>query len=483
MQPPQRRRSLVERKTSFLGRVALGCGLAALLAGPAEAQDMPAGHGTAMSAPLFVQDLPVGTVSIRLARPSMAEAIVGVPVVATWTLPGGKQGTATVASGEDGRAIFGGVPPGAVFSAKAQVDGEALATTDFTVPAEGGTKLLMIVGAEAAAAIAGMANPHGQPGGGMAIALQAGKVATEARLPAGTVEIRVLGADGKPVPALHVDLAGARKGGGGIDVKRAETDTDGVARFTELERVEGRQWAAVVQHDGLRIGSELFALDAKHGSAGELRIPQRTRDLSVLRISATSRVMVEPREEAIAFLQNLVLENTSDMVFDPGPDGLQIPMPHGCVGTETLAGGVEVTIKDDVAAVLRAQVPPTPTPDVAPQIRVGCMMAARAVPEVELVQVLPIAMQGGVAMVPSLPSVALSAPGLVPRAAERDGGGNELRMYAMAALPAGQPLRLVVYGLPTRGQAGKWIVGILSGLLVVAGVAMARRPRQPPTGG
>lgn len=485
MQPSHGKRSLVGTKVSHLHGLAIGCALLGLLGATARAQTMPPDHGAAMSAPLFVQDLPVGTVSIRLARPSMAEAIVGVPVVATWTLPNGKQGSATVKTGDDGRALFSNVPPGAVFAAKTRVDGEDLATTELTVPAEGGTKLLMIVGANAAAAMGDMTgpNPHGRASALPAASVQTGKVETDAKLPAGTVQIRVVGADGKPAGGLHVDLAGARKGGGGIDVKRVDTGADGIARFEKLERSPDQKWAAVVQHDGLRVGSDLFALDAQHGASGELRIPQRTRDPSVLRISATSRMMVEPREDGIAFLQNLVLENTSDKVYEAGPDGLLIPMPQGCGSTEKLAGGTEVTIKDGVAAVLHGQVPPSANPATAPQIRVGCVLPAQDVSEVELVQALPVAVQGGVAMLPSSPSLGLSARGLVPRAAERDGAGNELLMYDLAALPAGQPLRLVVYGLPTRPQTGKWIVGVLSGLLVVAGVVMARRPRKPATEG
>jgi hypothetical protein len=36
---------------------------------------------------------------------------------------------------------------------------------------------------------------------------------------------------------------------------------------------------------------------------------------------------------------------------------------------------------------------------------------------------------------------------------------------------------MTVLGLPTRHQAGKWIAGVLAGLLVAVGFVAARRPR------
>jgi len=105
------------------------------------AQDMPPDHGAAAGAPLYVQDLPVGTISVRITRPSMTEPIAGADVVGTWTTKSGGHGSATVKTGADGRAIFSEVPAGATFGAKAEIEGENLATAQFPVPAEGGTRL------------------------------------------------------------------------------------------------------------------------------------------------------------------------------------------------------------------------------------------------------------------------------------------------------------------------------------------------------
>jgi hypothetical protein len=209
-------------------------------------------------------------------------------------------------------------------------------------------------------------------------------------------------------------------------------------------------------------------------------MPGRTSELSALRVSASTRMMVELREDSIAFLQNLVVENTSDKVFDPGPRGLLVPLPDGCTSAEKMSGGAEVELKEGSGAILHGLLPPKKDPATAAQIRVGCVISTHATPEVEIVQPMPLGMEGGLVMIPATLAVGVSAPGIRPRPVERDDNGNELRMYDLDRLPAGQPLRLVVYGLPTRGQAGKWIAGILAALLVVGGVVAARR-RRPET--
>ena len=139
---------------------------------------------------------------------------------------------------------------------------------------------------------------------------------------------------------------------------------------------------------------------------------------------------------------------------------------------------MEVELKEGAGAILHGLLPPTDNPAAAAQIRVACGLNTHETPEVEIVQPMPLGMQGGLVMIPATLSVGLSARGLRARPAERDDNGNELRMYDLDSLPAGQPLRLVVTGLPTRGQAGKWITGILVTLLVAAGVIAARRPRR-----
>jgi hypothetical protein len=459
--------------------IGAGLGTALVLtAAAATAQPMPADHNAAMSAPLFVQDLPVGTVSVRITRPSMADAIAGAQVTGTWIAKGGQAKSAVVKSGDDGRAIFTGVPVGSSFHAKTTIEGEDLATPEFEIPSEGGTRLLLIVGAEAAEAMAEMTggSPHGAMGAPKAQGIQAGKVDARDGVPAGALNLKVQGADGTPLAGVSVQV-GRAQAAGKMKVLSALSDAAGIVHFTDLDTGESAKYAAVVEHDGLRVSSLPFSLEASRGAEGELRMPGRTSDSNVLRISAGSRMMVELREDGVAVLQNLVVENTSDKVFDPGPRGLFIPLPDGFTGADKLPGGAEVEIKEGEGVYLRTALPPTQNLGAATQVRIGYIMATHESPSVEIIQPMPIALQGGTVMVPVTPAVGLAAPGLRARPPERDDNGNELQMYELDAVPSGHALRLTVNGLPTRDQVGKWIAAACVLLLVGIGIFAAKRPR------
>jgi hypothetical protein len=465
----------------FLAPVLLGLALG-LAPGIALAQEMPANHGGATSAPLFVADLPAGTVSVRLARPSMTDAIPGTAVVGNWTTPDGKKQANIVSTGDDGRAIFSGIPAGSSFRAEATVEGEHLVSAQFPVPGEGGTRLLMIVGAQAAEAMNDMtgaaSSPHaGKPAGPQMVGLRAGKVEGKDGLPAGTVDLRLVGADGQALTGVKVALGHVEGKTASVVFVDALSDSSGHAHFDKLKTGSGTQYAAVIEREGMRIGTDAFTLDDQRGATGELRIPGRTHDLGVLRISSSSRMMVELREDAIGVLQNLIVENTSDKIFDPGPAGLLIPLPDGFAGAEKLPGGAEVEIKEGVGVFLRSILPPT-QPTAAPaQVRVGYVLTTHEQHDFDIVQPMPVGMQGGLVLVPADYTIALSAPGLRARANERDDSGNELRLFDLDAIQPGHALRLTVHGLPTHDETGKWIAGILVVLLILAGGVAAARSR------
>jgi hypothetical protein len=458
----------------------VGIGLA-LAAAPSFAQMPPPDHNAAASAPLFVEDLPVGTVSIRITHPSMTEPVAGANVVGAWTTKDGKQKSATLKTGDDGRAIFKDIPAGSTFAAKTTVEGENLATAQFTVPDQGGTRLLVMVGAQAAEAMnemtGGAASAAGMPAQPKTVGVRSGKVEARDSVKAGTIAITVLTAEGKPIPAIAVDLGRVQKAGGGVDFVHAVSDEAGIAHFAGLKAGEGA-YAAVVERDGMRVGTPAFMLEDKHGAAGEIRLPGRTSDLSALHISASSRMMVELREDAIGFLQNLHVENTSDKVFDPGPRGLFIPLPEGFAGAEKLPGGVDLEIKEGVGAFLHALLPPAQSPGATAQVRLGYVLTTHETPDYEIIQPMPLGLQGGVVMIPGDFAIGLSSPGLRTRPPERDDNGNDLRMFEMDSVAPGQALHLTVLGLPTRQATGKWIAAMLAGLLVAGGVVASRRPPQ-----
>jgi hypothetical protein len=89
--------------------------------------------------PRPVDDLPAGSVSVRLIRGSLSNNIAGHPV----DLHVGDK-VRTVKTDESGRAQFEQLPAGATLKAAADVDGEHLESQEFPAPAQGGIRLLLV---------------------------------------------------------------------------------------------------------------------------------------------------------------------------------------------------------------------------------------------------------------------------------------------------------------------------------------------------
>jgi hypothetical protein len=100
-------------------------------------------HGKALPAP----DLPNGTITVRVVREAIGNNVVGQEVRVT------AGGTARTAQTDDlGRAEFANLPQGTQARAEATVDGEALASDPFAVPASGGLRVILVAGLKEAAA-------------------------------------------------------------------------------------------------------------------------------------------------------------------------------------------------------------------------------------------------------------------------------------------------------------------------------------------
>jgi hypothetical protein len=89
--------------------------------------------------PRPVTDLPDGTVSVRLIRGDLSNNLPDQEV--ELQVDGQSQAART---GEDGRAQFGPLPPGALVRASATVDGERLESQAFPAPRQGGIRLLLV---------------------------------------------------------------------------------------------------------------------------------------------------------------------------------------------------------------------------------------------------------------------------------------------------------------------------------------------------
>jgi hypothetical protein len=127
------------------------CVLGVLCVGPAQltlsAQFQMPDPRQMSGIPRPVDDLPAGTVSVRMIRGQLSNNLIGQAV----EMQGGGK-TLTVKTDDGGRAEFKGFAPGTTVKASADVDGEHLESQEFPFPAQGGIRLMLVATDKAAAA-------------------------------------------------------------------------------------------------------------------------------------------------------------------------------------------------------------------------------------------------------------------------------------------------------------------------------------------
>jgi hypothetical protein len=90
--------------------------------------------------PRPVDDLPTGSVSVRLIRGQLSNNIADHPVELIF----GNGRVLTVKTDEGGRAQFDKLPAGSPVKAAAVVDGERLESQEFLAPSQGGIRLMLV---------------------------------------------------------------------------------------------------------------------------------------------------------------------------------------------------------------------------------------------------------------------------------------------------------------------------------------------------
>ncbi len=433
--------------------------------------------------PLPAPELPAGTVVIKVARQAPANAVAGVEVTSTSHSANGDARSRAGKTGADGRVTFEGQPLGGDFQASVTVDGERLETVRFPVPRTGGTRVMVIAGLGAASAEAagpaGGAEEAQRPTFRMGAAT--GTMAPAADLPAGSLELEVKDPAGKPLPGKLVQLAEVhlKQGPGGpegdreVGVHRGTTDAGGKVRFDKLTTGETAGYAAVTEHEGMRLGTQPFRMPADGGLRGTILALRKTSETSGLRLDPRSKVVIYLREDAIAVMLALAVRNTSQEIFDPGEGGLVIPLPKGAVGAQALEGSDELDIAAGDAVRLKSPIPPDSAANFATQIRFGYVLPSDGDSTIDLRQVLPVAMPEPYILMPAKDNLQVSGPGVTRLKDEADSQGEKVLTYAAPPVAAAGTLTLEVHGIPSRDRTGRTVAAVLSVLLLIGGAAFA----------
>jgi hypothetical protein len=124
---------------SHIARCLLVLALPASIGAPGSARAQMPNPKEMSGIPLPMGDVPVGTVSVRVIRGSLANNIPNQPVELV------VEGRArTAVTDANGRAQFAGLAPGSEVTASATVGSERLQSQTFKVPASGGIRMLLV---------------------------------------------------------------------------------------------------------------------------------------------------------------------------------------------------------------------------------------------------------------------------------------------------------------------------------------------------
>jgi len=467
--------------------------------------------------PLPDAGMPAGMVTVRVARKLPANGVADAEVTAIIEGPGGESRKRTAKTDASGRATFEGVPADHRFRAEVVVDREKLATETFPVPSSGGVRTMLIAGLAPADGSRGEPAPGAPEGDGQggrkpfSLGITSGTARLDPSLPAGVIEVHAVDEQGRPLANQAIEV-GRVSGSAGVQVFDAVTDANGMARFTNLMAVpertaggaagkvekpskagepgaadagdsSGRTVAAAVVMDrgGQRVSTDGFQLPENAGIHVELKVPQVTADPSIITIGDGGRIILQLREEGLSFIETFPLENNSDRVFDPGPGGVEIPLPKEAVGAEGAEGAHRIEIRKGIGVAIHGVIAPRrprdPNGKSPDEVTFGFFLPARSA-NLEFEQKFPNGIAEFTFATEQVQGLVIESAQITGRQ-DREFGGKKYWLMRGEPIPPGGTLRFTVHGLPATDPTGRIVSGALALGLIAGSIALGRRRGGP----
>lgn len=464
----------------------------------ARAQPMMGGAGMPNLREIVGRPLPdpgmaPGTVSVRVSRRMPANAVAGAEVSAIIKNAGGDLRRRSEKTDADGRVIFEGVAPGDEFHAEVTVDGETLKTQTFTMPSQGGLRTMLIAALGAGppgAPAAGQGEDEGQgdqaadgdDASRFRLGTTAGVAVQDATLPVGHLEVHVFDESGAPIPR-HTVLLGMVDKTNKIDIRKADSDASGVARFNGLPHGDGSGYAAVLEWHGMRLGTAPFPMPDSGGARAEIRAMGRTSDPSVMTIGEGGRIIIQMHEDNLQFLEMLPLENQSDKIFDPGPGAVEIPLPQGFVGAEAQDSDRKIDVRQNHGMAVHGVFTPrrsfvgTTAKNAGQEVVFGFVLPYHGDTRA-FAQPMPNGMAAGTLITEQVTGLSVTGPDIGARQA-RELSGRKYWVMPIAPIPRGGVLSFTLTGLPSTDSTGRNVAGGLALALVAGAFVFGRKPRSP----
>jgi hypothetical protein len=208
----------------------------------------------------------------------------------------------------------------------------------------------------------------------------------------------------------------------------------------------------------------------------DIRALQRTNDSSILSLGSGGRVVVQLHDELLQITEMLPLENHTDKLFDPGPGGVEIPLPRGFVNAEVSeAQRGKLEIRKNYGIAVHGPIAPTRGNSEAGNEIVFAFTVPWHGATHDYQQIMPNGLGQTVLIIQQAGSLSAEGPGIGARQ-ERELNGHKYWVMPIEAIAPAQKLAFTVTGLPVTDATGRIASATLALLLVVASVLFARKP-------
>ena len=465
-------------RLSVLLAVVLGLGSVAMaqpmMPDPAQMSGIPRPDGA----------VPPGTVTVRLLIGAFTNPIVDQEVSLT-----SSSGTKFKAKSDAaGRATFASVPPG-TYEARTELSGVVKSSQPIQVqsaPAPGIRLMLVFpkdtpppTAAPAATAptLPATGTPTSPAGPATAVPVTTavpasppppadGQVHPDAALPAGTLRVTVFDESNKPLSAVPVTLYRRASSEAQVEKLPAQTtDASGTVVWAGMP-TGAAEYLVTLARFGFEQPSEPFHLNGTAGSALSVvsRPPVRGEEARrKLSLSSGSHLIFDLQEEMVQVSEILRINNPMPQAFDPGSDGLRIPLAEGAVAPQLQPGGpstlsIDQSSPGNVALVWKGPLPPGES-----MVQVAFML--RHTGELTFRQPASIQVADLRVVIEKRPELKLDG---VTDIQERKWQGHELLFGQLAGTSEGGQITLTISGLPAEQRATRMIGGLVAMLVTLA---------------
>ena len=259
-----------------------------------------------------------------------------------------------------------------------------------------------------------------------------------------------------------------------------KTDENGRAEFGPLS--PGARLKAVAVVDGERLESQEFPAPAEGGirvmlvatdKALEAERAARAQAPAVpgaVSIGRESQIVMEPEEEIVRVYYLLSITNPAAQPVNP-PEPFYFDVPSTATSTTIMQGSSPQASTAATRVMVEGPFAPGAT----------FVQVAYAMPAwdgvAELAQTFPVAMDHLAVIVKKVGEARLEGPQLVRQREMPAGGELYIAAAGEAPIPAGQPVRLTVSGLPHHSPVPRYVALSLAVTILRAGAWFSRTPK------